>query len=85
MRLVTRACFEKWPRLIHNLRSSCQNNLERDGHRATVVAAWFGNSVATANKYYLGIDESDFTKTKLRSPFDKIVQRQTALRHLSKR
>ena len=74
MRLVTRAGFERWPRLIQNLRSSCQNDLERDGHRPTVVAAWIGNSVATANKHYLGVDDSDFAKAKLSSPFDKSVQ-----------
>jgi integrase len=74
MRLVTRAGIEKWPRLIQNLRSSCQNDLERSGHRPTVVAAWIGNSVATASKHYLGVDESDFEKAKLTPSFGESVQ-----------
>jgi len=73
-RIVERSGVEKWPRLIQNLRSSAQNDLEIAGHRPSVVAAWIGNSESIARRHYLGVIDADFEVAEQKSPFASIVQ-----------
>jgi len=73
-RIVQRSGIEKWPRLIQNLRSSCQNDLEKSGVRISVTANWIGNSETVARKHYLGVTNEDFDSALATNPFSKIVQ-----------
>jgi integrase len=73
-RIVQRSGIEKWPRLIQNLRSSCQNDLESSGVRISVTANWIGNSETVARKHYLGVTDEDFDNALAAQPFSKIVQ-----------
>ena len=60
-RLVDRAGLEAWPRLWHNMRASCQTDLEE--FLPTHVACRFmGNSPSTARKHYLQVTGSHWMK-----------------------
>ena len=54
-RILFDAGLERWPKLIQNLRSSCENDWIRDGIPAHVVASWLGHSVRTQETYYLRV------------------------------
>ena len=54
-RILFDAGLEKWPKLIQNLRSSCENDWIRDGIPPHVVASWIGHSVRTQEVYYLRV------------------------------
>ncbi|MFP6601050.1 MAG: site-specific integrase, partial [Pirellulaceae bacterium] len=73
-RIIERAGVTKWPRLIQNLRSSCQNDLELSGHRMSVIAEWIGNSESVARKHYLGVTDQDFQRAQDLNPFTSIVR-----------
>ncbi|MBL9000770.1 MAG: tyrosine-type recombinase/integrase, partial [Phycisphaerae bacterium] len=57
LRIISRAGVRAWPKLFHNLRSSCQTELE-ERHPTHVVCAWLGNSPAVARAHYLQVRES---------------------------
>jgi len=71
-RILKAASIKPWPRLFHNLRASCQTDLE--GRFPThVVCAWLGNSPAVAASHYLMVKQDDFDKASAPSP-PQIVQ-----------
>jgi integrase len=60
-RIIKRAGLKPWPKLFHNLRASCQTELE-DSFPSHVVCAWLGNSEAVARKHYLQVTDDHFEK-----------------------
>jgi len=58
-KMIVRAKEVVWPRLFHNMRSSCQTDLS-DIHPISAVCTWLGNSTAIAAKHYLQVKESHF-------------------------
>ncbi|MAX25851.1 MAG: integrase, partial [Phycisphaeraceae bacterium] len=61
MRIIKKAGLKPWPKLFHNLRSSCQTELSliRPGYQ---VCAWLGNSEEVAKEHYLQMRDEDYTK-----------------------
>jgi integrase len=49
----------QWPRLYHNLRASCQTDLEAR-FPTHVVCAWLGNTPKVATDHYLQVRDTDF-------------------------
>lgn len=58
-RAVRRLGIERWPRLMHNLRSTRQTELEQD-YPTHVVCAWLGNTERIAQKHYLQVTNAHF-------------------------
>jgi integrase len=58
-RIVERAGLEKWPRLFHAMRSSCESDLVKR-HPLHIAARWLGNSPRIAEKHYLITSNADF-------------------------
>jgi len=54
LKIVKRAGVEPWPRLFHNLRASCQTDLEQT-FPSYIVCAWMGNSESVAKAHYLQV------------------------------
>jgi hypothetical protein len=54
LKIVNRAGVEPWPRLFHNMRASCQTDLEQR-FPSYVVCAWMGNSESVAKAHYLQV------------------------------
>lgn len=61
-RMIRRAGFAPWPRLFHNLRASCQNQLEEDGNRTYAVCQWLGNSESVAKDHYRKVTDADYDR-----------------------
>ena len=59
IKIIRKAGLEPWPKLFHNLRSSCQTDLA-NRYPAHVVCQWLGNSEAVAKEHYLQVTESHF-------------------------
>jgi integrase len=53
-KIIKRAGAEPWPRIFHNLRASCQTDLEQR-FPSYVVCAWLGNSESVAKTHYLQV------------------------------
>lgn len=51
-KLVKRAGFELWPKLMHNMRASCETDLAAE-HPIHVVAVWLGHTPDVALGHYL--------------------------------
>lgn len=60
-RIVMRAGLTPWPKLWHNMRSSCQTELT-ESFPAHVVSEWLGNSVQVAELHYLQTTEEHFNR-----------------------
>ena len=60
-KIIKRASLVPWPRVWHNLRSSCQTELT-ETFPSHVVTAWLGNSERIAEKHYLQVLDSHFDK-----------------------
>ena len=60
-KIIKRAGLVPWPRVWHNLRSSCQTELT-ETFPSHVVTAWLGNSERIAEKHYLQVLDSHFEK-----------------------
>jgi integrase len=58
-RIIERAGLEKWPRLFHAMRSSCESDLVKR-HPLHIAARWLGNTPRIAEKHYLITSDSDF-------------------------
>ena len=54
LKIVKRAGVEPWPRLFHNMRASCQTDLEQR-LPSYVVCKWLGNSESVAKSHYLQV------------------------------
>jgi len=55
-RILKRAGLEKWPRIFHNLRSTCRTELQ-ERFPSHVIDGWLGQSTKTAEKHYLQITD----------------------------
>jgi integrase len=53
-KILRRAGVEPWPRLFHNMRASCQTDLEQR-FPSYVVCQWMGNSETIAKAHYLQV------------------------------
>ena len=60
-KIIKRASLVPWPRVWHNLRSSCQTELT-ETFPSHVVTAWLGNSERIAEKHYLQVLDSHFDR-----------------------
>ncbi len=60
-KIIKRASRILWPRLRHNLRSSCQTELT-ETFPSHVVTTWLGNSERIAEKHYLQVLDSHFAR-----------------------
>jgi integrase len=60
-RIITRAGFEPWPRLWHNLRATRQTELE-ESFPSHVVCAWLGNTEKIAREFYLNPTDDHFSR-----------------------
>jgi integrase len=58
-KIIRRAGLIPWPRLFHNLRSSCETQLTARFPQH-VVAAWMGHSETVAVKHYLQVTDEHF-------------------------
>lgn len=79
-KIVQRANEKLWPRLFHNMRSSCQTDLT-DKHPISAVCTWLGNTADVAAKHYLQVTESHF-EAATRADIIPAPRRQSAdIRH----
>ena len=60
-RLIKKAGLECWPRLFHNLRSSCETEL-LEKFPTHVVARWMGHDVKICVKHYAQMTDDHFTR-----------------------
>jgi len=75
LRLIRRSGVSTWPRPFQNLRSSCETDLNAEfpGH---VVAKWIGHSMAVAEKHYLQVRDTDFSRAvKYQLPVENAVHK----------
>lgn len=61
MRAIRRAGLKPWPRVFHNLRASCQTDLEQQ-FPSYVVCEWLGNSERVARAHYLQVTDDHFRR-----------------------
>jgi len=59
-KIITMAGLTPWPKLIQNLRASCETAWLDDGIPAHVVAKWIGHSVKVQNDNYAQVDDHHF-------------------------
>ncbi len=60
-KMVERAGLTPWPKIMHNMRASCETDLVQD-HPIHVVCAWIGNTPKVALGHYLQTLDADFRK-----------------------
>jgi len=60
-KLLKRAGIKPWPRLFHNLRSSCETELLAD-HPLHTVAKWMGHDAEIATRHYAQVLDADIEK-----------------------
>lgn len=58
-RILMRAGIAPWPKLFHNLRSSREDELIKEGHNPYVVCSIIGNSHDVMKKHYLQNKDSE--------------------------
>ena len=58
-KIIMRANLQPWPRLFHNMRSSCETDLA-GRFPVHLVGRWLGNSASVAAKHYLQVTEDHF-------------------------
>ena len=59
-KIIEAAGMTVWPKLIQNLRASCETDWLDAGHPAHVVARWIGHSVKVQNDNYAQVDDHHF-------------------------
>jgi hypothetical protein len=67
VKIITAAGPTVWPKLIQNLRASCETDWLDDGNPAHVVARWIGHSVKIQNDHYAQVDDHHFEQFNQRS------------------
>jgi len=60
--ILKKAGLKRWPKLFHNLRSSCETDLIDNGHPPQAVAKWLGHDVKIAMKHYAQVTDEHFRK-----------------------
>ncbi len=66
--IVKRAGLTPWPRLFHNLRSSCETDLALR-YPLHLASRWLGNSTIVANRHYLQAGLNDHLRYAGDNPF----------------
>jgi len=66
---VKKAGIPQWPRANQNLRSSCENDLLRQGFHERLVTAWLGHTVDVSRQHYQKLFAADFQEAVERSTF----------------
>ena len=59
-KIIEAAGLTVWPKLIQNLRASCETDWLDAGNPAHVVARWIGHSVKVQNDNYAQVDDHHF-------------------------
>ncbi len=78
LRIIKRACVNRWPRLFQNLRASCESDLARE-YGAVAACEWIGNSLTVASQHYLHLTDLDFDRaTGIDQPASRGKMRATA-------
>ena len=62
LKIIAAAGLEPWPKLIQNLRASCETEWLDSGIPAHVVANWIGHSVQVQNENYAQVVDHHFEK-----------------------
>ena len=70
-KIIEAAGFTIWPKLIQNLRASCETDWLDAGNPAHVVAKWIGHSVKVQNDNYAQVDDHHFDQFNAKA---KLVQ-----------
>jgi len=65
-KIITAAGLTIWPKLIQNLRASCETDWLDSGIPAHVVAKWIGHSVKVQNDNYAQVDDHHFDQFNAR-------------------
>jgi len=60
--ILKKAGLKRWPKLFHNLRSSCETDLIDGGHPPQAVAKWMGHDVKISMKHYAQTTDEHFRK-----------------------
>ena len=73
LKIIYKAGLDPWPKLFHNLRSSCQTDLANK-FPAHVVCQWLGNSEIVAKEHYLQVTEEHFEQAKTSTKKEDLKQ-----------
>jgi len=74
-KIITAAGLTIWPKLIQNLRASCETDWLDASIPAHVVARWIGHSVKIQNDHYAQVDDHHFDQFNVKA---KALQIQAA-------
>jgi integrase len=66
-KIIEAAGLIVWPKLIQNLRASCETEWLDQGNPAHVVARWIGHSVKVQNDNYAQVDDHHFEQFNARA------------------
>ena len=66
-KIIEAAGLTVWPKLIQNLRASCETDWLDAGNPAHVVAKWIGHSVKVQNDNYAQVDDHHFDQFNSRA------------------
>ena len=66
-KIIKAAGLKVWPKLIQNLRASCETDWLDSGIAAHVVAKWIGHSVKVQNDNYAQVDDHHFDQFNSRA------------------
>lgn len=66
---VKKAGIPQWPRANQNLRSSCENDLLRQGFSERLVTSWLGHTVDVSRNHYQKLFAVDFQEAVKRSSY----------------
>lgn len=72
-KIIERAGLTVWPKLIQNLRASCETDWLDAGNPAHVVARWVGHSVRIQNDNYAQVDDHHFNQFNERAKAKQIL------------
>jgi integrase len=71
-KIIEAAGLTVWPKLIQNLRASCETEWLDAGNPAHVVARWVGHSVRVQNDNYAQVDDHHFNQFNERAKANQI-------------
>ncbi len=72
-KIIEAAGLTVWPKLIQNLRASCETEWLDAGTPAHVVAKWIGHSVKVQNDNYAQVDDHHFEQFNLRAVLSPVA------------
>ncbi len=62
LKIIHAAGLREWPKLIQNLRASCETDWLDSGMPAHVVANWIGHSVKIQTNHYAQVEDHHFAR-----------------------